>query len=133
MEIGNKVSLMGIYGSQMHVEGAVPTILPKLVIAFWLNSDVDDVPEKCQVRVTGLDGNELLKADLEVTPTIDVSASEVKRVAITGAFTFSPFAVPQSGVLEVTAITERETLLAGHLHIHAPSVPATSGKQSPSE
>ena len=70
LEVGNKISLMGIYSSEILFTAAPPTVIPKLGIVAWLIFDRDDFPEKLTIRIVGPDKQEIVQmtADSEGGP-----------------------------------------------------------------
>ncbi|MDP1837844.1 MAG: hypothetical protein Q8N31_13540 [Reyranella sp.] len=51
LEAGNKLSFMGVYGSEIIFSAPSPVTWPKLCIVTWLICDVDDLPKKVNAKV----------------------------------------------------------------------------------
>jgi uncharacterized protein DUF6941 len=51
LEVGNKLSLMGVYSNDILFPAAPPSMLQKLCVVVWLISDLDDSPGKLAFRI----------------------------------------------------------------------------------
>src|SRR4051794_10954427 len=66
-EVGNKVSLMGIYSADILFPGPPPVAFRTLGIVAWLIFDVDDRPTKFTIRVlVPPDRTEVLKIEADI-------------------------------------------------------------------
>lgn len=121
-EVGNKVSIMGIYTRELTISTA-PILLSKLCMAVKVVTDIDDPFESLVVRVVKIkDGEEteLLTTDsIPITPLKELP----ERDDETTCFLFqmqlvlSPFQIEEEMTLRVKATTEREELLGMALRI----------------
>src|SRR5438067_737624 len=65
-ETGNKVSLMGIYDSDIIFTAPPPAVMPKFCIVAWVISDVNDRPSKLDIRILVPPGRtELVKLEAD--------------------------------------------------------------------
>lgn len=136
-EAGNKVSYMGVYSGEIAL--AAPSgatlgaqlVLPKLVIAFWLTSDIADKPSRALLTVYAPpDRTEIFKYELPLQPP-QPTPDWVRKYFISGQMPFLNLPIKGNGFLEVTIDTERESFVVGRLRItvQAPAV-ADQGKAS---
>jgi hypothetical protein len=128
-EIGGKMSLMGIYGTDLIITGVAPIMLPKLVIPAWVICDLDDKPSKLTWTIKWRDGAEILKMDfpaLDTGPHREGATQGIFNAVIQAA----PFPIEKPGVLEVYVETEKETLLTGRLYVQI-RPPAEVAAQTP--
>lgn len=123
-EVGNKFSLMGIYGGELFVQGA-PTVLPKLVIAMFFSTPPDEPFNKLKFVVRA--GDQTM-VEHEMPPQeIEKIVSGLKRLPdandpITGltigvTLFVSPFIVDKPMTIKATAICDGEELPAGRLYV----------------
>mgnify|MGYP006870082037 CR=1 FL=1 len=128
-EAGNKLSYMGVYGTELNVIGA-PHLLAKLCVAIRAVTPIDDPFRELDIQVTkdGHDGA-LIETGPVPLPELNVNQSPDASVWV-GTFMFflSPFQIDGMTKLQVTARTERETLTGLPLRIN---VMAPSDQNSP--
>lgn len=135
-EVGNKLSLMGIYGNALQVAGVAPVPLLKLVAAVWLVSDFDDIPKQCCIKGVWLDGDEVFKIDMSLLGPFEVefpSRDVLQKHQISGVIPMSPFVINRDGIFEIIIETDREKLTAGRLHVRIVTpdvVPPSAGSAS---
>ena len=120
-EVGNKVSFMGIYSSELTVPNA-PVLLTKLCIVVKAVTDIDDPFEALDVRVVKVKGNndeiELLSTGPVSLPTERPGPDTgLTRMAVQMNFILAPFQIDEETKLRVKAITEREELRGVTLRI----------------
>ena len=114
-EVGSKISLMGMYFSELEIPEAPPVTLPKLIIAAWLICDVGDLPENVRYRVLAPpDGMELFRLDTTRGSEVHNSPGATQATLFT-AIPISPITLSGGGYLEVMIDTERETMRAGRI------------------
>lgn len=127
-EVGNKLSLMGMYMGDIVLPAAppvgVPAILPKFAICVWLLCDWGDNPERITVRVYAPPGRtEITKMEAtqgQIAPPVPLFDDPTKLSLITLLPIFN-FAIFDEGEIEVTVETEQGTLRAGRLRVQMPS------------
>src|SRR5437763_17222776 len=70
-ELGNKLSLMGVYATDILIATAPPVMFAKLGVVTWVISDRDDLPQKVTLRILiPPDRTELVKIETQAgTPT----------------------------------------------------------------
>jgi hypothetical protein len=117
-EIGNKLSLMGVYNADLIIPDKFPALLPKLGIVVYLMSDIDDPPEKITTTVVLPDGNEFLRFDLPRSNSVQNLEGATKLV-MSQTIPISPLPIPCQGMLEVWVETEKGKTRAGRLKIHS--------------
>jgi hypothetical protein len=116
---------MGVFDGEMTV--AIPADmppemrfgLPKLVIAFWLVTELDDIPDRAAVTVFAPPGRkEIFKTDIDVRSMIPASLPEwATKFSIHGDMPFLNFLIAEDGIIEVVVDTERETIVAGRVRV----------------
>ena len=123
-ELGNKTSLIGIYGGDLFVN-KIPAIIPQLCIVLSVVSDSSDPIQSLTITVTR-DEQQLA----EISPTAD-DLSKGRRLAqasrpagaamgvstIGMVFKIAPLAIDGPAVIRVRAQTEREELRAAALRL----------------
>jgi hypothetical protein len=116
-EVGNKTSLMGIYQSDMIFPQGPPAITPKICVAFWLVTDLDDRPKSVTLRLLAPNGSEIMRAPLENLPEDLPYAEGALKRGLHGVLQVSPAAFTEEGFLELWIDTEQEPIRAGRLRI----------------
>ena len=122
-ELGNKTSLMGIYQSDMIFGAAAPVFLPKLVIAFWLITDIEDKPSDVSVRIIAPGGAEILNTPLHRVPQESGHPEDGFRWQIHGQIQLGNITFTQDGFLECWIDTETGSLRAGRVKISFAGLP----------
>ena len=141
LELGNKPSFMGIYTGEMIFPPNPPAemqiAIPKFCIITWLFCDKDDPPRSVTVRIFGPPGRTEF-AKFEVPPEQLVQPApffdDVTKLVFQTALPMLGFPIACEGIIEVTAETDRETLLAGRLRVRVPGRPdptLTSAEPAP--
>jgi len=130
-EVGNKMSLMGIYGGDLRAQAQrdVPMVLPKLTIVLWIICGLEDDLGDVSVKVTGPpDETPIFVTTIPASPSEAITVREgAKRRLQNVVFELTPFPILEDGVIEVTVVAKGEEMLAGRLHVHIvepPSAPA---------
>lgn len=127
-EVGNKLSLMGMYMGDIVLPVAppvgMPAILPKFAICVWLLCDWGDNPERITVRVYAPPGRtEITKMEAaqgQIAPPAPLFDDPTK-LSLTTLLPIFNFAIFDEGEIEVTVETEQGTLRAGRLQVRMPS------------
>jgi hypothetical protein len=119
MEIGNKMSLMGVYSGVILFSGPPPAVMPKFGIVTWIISDRDDVPTKLAISIIAPDGTELAKMEQNDAQLLIPSFHEedVTKGMLRALIQVTNLPFNTEGLLEVIADTGRETFRAGRLRI----------------
>jgi len=129
-EVGNKLSLMGLYGGDMIAPGPAPVVLSKLCIVLWIIADIDDPPQRVGVRVLmPPDESERVKLDLPPLGVL-VHPEGALRLHAQAVIPMTPFLLDREGFIQVMVETERETLRAGRLMVRFVD-PAPSPEPAP--
>jgi hypothetical protein len=115
-EAGNKLSLMGLYGTDLFIGGAKPSILPTFVVVVFIVTDVDDRPSQIRIRVIAPDKTVILNTELPPGVLPSPRPDSVKATAM-GLVKLAPFQVTDEGDLEVYVETETGSIRAGRLAI----------------
>lgn len=120
VEVGNKFSLMGVYGGEMLIAATFPVQIAKLGIMVWLISDVDDKPKRVVTSVILPDGTELLSTEVPSDfPVQNIEGSS--KMNLTQVIPISPMPIPKEGMIEVWVETERGKIRAGRLLVRSAS------------
>jgi hypothetical protein len=118
-EVGNKISLMGIYASDILLSSPPPVMLPKFALVAWVLSDFDDRPTRVTVRILVPPGRtELARLEADTDEVLFPHApDELSKASLRIMTTMMPLTLTEEGFLEVMIDTERETFRAGRLRI----------------
>lgn len=128
-EVGHKMSMMGIYLGELHVT-AVPVVLPKLSIATFCNTELDNPFNSLAIRVTSdgaiLQESTIQQADLQEMQLelAQKSSTEdpIKLISVGTQFHLLPFVIEKAATLLVTVIADGTEMVAGKLRIkHNPN------------
>jgi hypothetical protein len=119
-EMGNKMSLMGMYSGDILLPSPPPAILPKLAFAVWVISDIDDPPAHIAISVLMPDKTEIFKMESDA-PSLRYPEG-ARKANLQFIFGLSPVPLSQDGYIEVYADTGREKLRAGRLMVKFPQV-----------
>ena len=131
-EVGNKVSLMGIYNGVMVLGSAeapvtFPTMLPKIALSINLTEKPSDVPKELEIRV-------YLPGDTDEEPTQKIvipigeelksrglgkSESDDAVVQFGANMVISPFHIKEPGSIKVRAFRDGKALRMGALKVVA--------------
>lgn len=116
-ELGNKLSLMGLYSGDMIVPGPPPVGLPKLCVVVWITTDIDDPMERVNVRVLAPpDERERARIDFP-SRGATLHQEGATRMQTQAIIQMAPFPLEHEGFIQVMVETERETLRAGRLMV----------------
>jgi hypothetical protein len=116
---------MGVYQGDMIFGQAPPITLPKLGIAFWLISDIDDRPSNLVLRLLGIDKTEIIRFTLGDVPDM-VNPEGASKRSVQGSGIAGPILIAKEGFLELWIDTDKGSLRAGRLRIQfLESKPAT--------
>ncbi|TXI12537.1 MAG: hypothetical protein E6Q68_03655 [Polynucleobacter sp.] len=121
-EIGHKISLMGIYGSDL-VVNSVPTVIEKLCLSVRVLTPINEPFKKIEIFVS--QGEEDKQKDLVATGPLDLPPSDQflidgsKMFVVQTFCVLSPFNVEEETVLKVRVKTEREELRGVGLRIRS--------------
>jgi hypothetical protein len=129
-EVGNKVSLMGVYSTDMQFPVSPPIAIRTLGIVAWIIFDADDRPTHLTMRVLVPPARtEALKIEANIEGELPIhyerdeySKGQLRFISMINGIQFT-----EEGFLEVMFDTERETIRAGRLRIRfniSPEEPA---------
>lgn len=122
-EVGNKMSLMGIYQGDIILNTSKPSLLPRFAVALWVISPIDDPVKELTVRILlPPDRKELVKANFTPSGEVNYSEGATKRVFFI-AIPMSPFPLEDDGFIEVYADTEKGSARAGRLMVRFAPAP----------
>ncbi|MBB2930992.1 DUF6941 family protein [Paraburkholderia silvatlantica] len=124
LEVGNKSSLMGVYGGDLQVP-SFPYVLPKFAVVTFIRTHIDKPISTLVFEVR--DGSDVLVRH-EVPPEELASAqrtilarddgSEPAQAVALGATTFlSPLSLNQPTVVKAVVICDGEEMIAGKLYV----------------
>lgn len=124
-EVGNKYSMMGIYGSNLIVP-SFPTVLPKLCCTFNVRVPVDALPRQVVFKL--FRGDEAI-FEAEMSPASDQNTlaqlppelDESHALTIATVAQFMNFAVTEQVLLRARAIVDGRELRGGSLELLAAS------------
>lgn len=126
-ELGNKLSFIGVYSSDIVIYQAFPVAIPKFCIQVWVICDVDDVPERLTTILVLPGGHELLRAEVVglSAPLSPHMREGAQKEILSQTIPFSPLPLMQEGMLEVWVETERERIRAGRIWVKSEALPAS--------
>ncbi len=120
------MSMMGIYLGELHVT-TVPTVLPKLCIAAFCNTELEKPFKSLKMRVssngsvlleTTIPQGELQKMQSDVRSKNSADNHDPMKVISLGIqLQISPFAIEKETSVVVTAIADDEEIIAGRLRV----------------
>lgn len=122
-ELNGKVSLIGVYQGGMHVHGAMPRVLPQLVVSVFVTTPTDCPLDNLCVEVMYNDA-----AMLSTTPPAEalqemknaaLQDKEASTLSIQMVFVLQPFQVSGDGKLWVRFSSDGKTYSSNPLHIKA--------------
>ena len=117
-ELGNKMSLMGMYQADIIIGANPPTVLPKLVIAIWVLSDIDDPIQKMTTIVLAPPNQtEFIRAEIEGAAPPSRFFEDSKKIIIHQVIPLINFPIMEAGVIEVLLETDRGSFRAGRLRV----------------
>jgi hypothetical protein len=130
-EVGNKISLMGMYSGDIVVP--TPTVLAKLCIIVWVITDIDDPPTQLGVRVLGPPGGIELFKTPAYEPFPLAQTEGATKVVGTVTVQVTPFLLKENGYIEVMVDTDQGSMRAGRLmvRISPPVVDTSTSVQEP--
>jgi hypothetical protein len=141
-EVGNKLSLMGLYNGALILPSEPPFFLPKLYFAVYVITDIEDIFTELTTIVNfPPTDTELTRVTAKLAETTIVNRDGAEQVAFQQFFHIASVTLPSAGYIEVTVKTERETLRAGRLLIRSwtldgaaqtPPIPSPSASPPPS-
>ena len=121
-EVGNKLSYMGVYTSELFIP-STPITLPKLCLAVKVVTDINDPFESLDVRIVkSNNGDEielLSTGSLPIPQKSELPGVDHESTLIFAlmSFVLSPFQIDEETILRVKANTEREELSGPALRI----------------
>jgi hypothetical protein len=141
MELGGKITLVGVYGGQMVLAGPLPGVLPKLALHISYRQRYDrivlpvqfrvffpwDDPEKPMVIDIPDEG---VQSAAQKARLLSERGGEVAFSNVTFQFSFVPFVIMGTGVIRVRAVRGDELVRLGGIEIIAPRVPAAPQPQT---
>ena len=129
-EVGNKLSLMGVYNGEINFPEGIPdgspVLIPKLCMVWWLYSDIDDKPERLTFRVFGPPGRqELVSASLPLEQLVAPAFTfpDATKSVLGANFSITNIILPHEGLIEASLETERDTIRVGRLRVRIPGRP----------
>jgi hypothetical protein len=118
-EMGNKFSLMGVYGPELQIEAPFPVIIHRFGVRVGLITDMDDIPEFMKISITLPNNTELLQTEVPIHQTPPQAALDevVTKYHLAINLPFSPLPLFCAGFLEVWVETELGKIRAGKLKV----------------
>jgi hypothetical protein len=120
-EQGDKLSLMGLYPNSLVVPGAAPGVIQKLCVIVEAHTPIDDPFSRLTLQIRK-DDKIIQEITLPDSALADLNkpadaSFDFKMSMVGSIFVLQGMPVEKSCVLSVVALTEREELLGGRLHI----------------
>lgn len=129
-EMGNKTSLIGIYGGEL-TASECPAVLPKLCVSAFMRTTAEQPLKTLTIKVN-YKGSVLQET---IVPEDQLAAMQqdlvgrgsnsdpIKLFAIGCNLMFSPFIIDEESALEVSMVADGEEYPAGKLRIKCPPKP----------
>ncbi|MBU9598150.1 hypothetical protein LGN04_29190 [Burkholderia multivorans] len=139
LELGGKISLMGIYQSDLLVPNN-PTVIPKLCCKITVTTSLDQPFRAASFRVRS--DETVLVEQVLPSDVLEGLAKQVRdnedpedpfqRISLIGHLIITPLLVDKSFTIKAEAVVDGEVLPAGRLKIGfaAPWFPGMHGQQS---
>lgn len=116
-EIGNKISLMGVYSAEIIFPISPPVVMPRLALMVLLVTELDDIPGYLKVRVLAPPNRtEILSFGDELVLSPGHTEGAQKIVWRTLAW-LPPFQITEQGYLEVMVDSGLGEERAGRIHL----------------
>jgi hypothetical protein len=117
-EVGNKISLMGIYGGDLIINTAPqPTLITHFGTVIYVITDVNDVPKKISVTVhIPPDRMEIANLDMGEMPKLQ-NPDEALKAQFRAFLPLPPFTIATEGFVEVIADIDGKAIRAGRLRV----------------
>jgi hypothetical protein len=133
-EVGNKYSVMGIYGRDIIFPNPPPGLLQKFGFILWLHCDIGDEPERVVITMLA-NKEEVLRIESSlIRESFPEEDNDATKRHLRMTVPMPPFEFQGSGVVEVFIDTGREQLRAGRLYMRFPQTPpAISDSESQGE
>lgn len=131
-ELGNKVSLMGIYAATMVLQAAPPIVIPKLCLAIWVIFDPKDIPSFVNVRLlTPPNKLEAISINTKIEKEFITSIQKEDTISVSIHFQVPIWNLnlQEAGFLEVMVDTGEGEERVGRLDVSfsAANIPPTPG------
>ena len=118
MEMGGKISMMGIYSGTYLLASPPPLVMPSLCIQATAVTDIEYPFEKLGIVVTAF-GKPIFERPPSELPEISPTVQNPTKLSVSFITTLSPFKVPEFGEVSVEFLTEEDPLPAGRLSVMA--------------
>jgi hypothetical protein len=131
-ELGQKISLMGLYGPEIIIYAMPPIVLPKICGVVWLTSDIRDQIDQFTIRVTApipndtdtKDNNrEVFRQNVDVSHMQSVTEGATKRTYVS-TLGISPFVAGSAGFIEIWVDTPNKKPIRAGRFIMSFSLPS---------
>ena len=117
-EVGNKLSVMGVYSADLTVP-VLPIVLNKLCVVVRAITNNSDPFESLTVSVfQGDDSAELITTGQIALPVSNPDSKESPLQVVQLTFMLMPFQIDKETTIKVMATTEREELSSAGLRVH---------------
>jgi hypothetical protein len=134
-EVGNKISMMGMYLGELIIQGTAPIALPKFGFVIWIISDVDDPIQHVTTRVLmPPDQKEVIHIEMTQAVQTVFMAEGAQKLVAHQIIPVAPFIIEQPGMIEVMLETDRGSMRAGRLlvrFVEPPQTPSPPGTDRP--
>ncbi len=119
-EVGNKLSLMGLYVQDMFIVGKPPAMLPKFGVVVWIITDADDPVQRATTTILmPPDRKEIFRVEsTEPTPIAPHTLEGATKLIAHQIIPIAPLLIEGEGMIEVMLETDRGSMRAGRLAIH---------------
>ena len=123
-ELGNKTSLIGLYGGEMYVS-SIPSVIPKLCFFVLFATGIDNPVKALSMRISDkeqvlmeqeLSSDELRSAYEQATER-GTEDDPIRQFTVGMNLIASPFVISKESVVTVSVIADGEEMIAGRLRV----------------
>ena len=125
-EVGNKLSLMGLYFGEIFVVGKAPQILPKLCVVVFIVVDAKDPMEWFKTTILIPPARSELCTISSVASPPSEMTDDIRQIVLHQIIPISPFPLNEDGLIEVMIETDRGSERAGRLQVRFTEQPTLS-------
>lgn len=129
-EIGNKMSLMGIYNGELHV-ATLPAVLSKLCVAIFCATSIENPFQSLSIKVTSdnvvlqeitVSATDLSQRQQEISSRSPVE-DPISTIYLGVNVSLSPFVIEKEKSVIATVTADEQEIPAGRLRIkHTPNL-----------
>lgn len=122
-EIGNKVSLIGIYGGEMLIQtSALPVLLPKLGVHVFINTPIKKPFKRATVWIVTPSNQEVARVNVEDIKMADIK-EDVQKVTFGASMVIPLVQITENGAINAWGEIDGERERVGKLLVRIEEQP----------